>query len=348
MTIFIGPTEKPITGQSKSFHLTYNLYDKKKSIYCYPPKSESLFLLKNIIFYLSYILTLPLHKGEKIVYLTSSRSLMGFFRDALVILYAKIFSFKIINHLHGADFLSFRENSKLKFLIDYVYKKINKSIVLFPKMREQYAMYPAMEVFAINNATDFQPLPRIVSTSRKGLTVGYLSNIMYSKGIFDLINAVNQLVDKGYNIKLIIAGEILGDSYLNLESTKNSFLEKIKKPFIKYHGSIDGKQKQLFLQETDLFCLPTFYPTEAQPISIIEAMLAGCTILTTKHNYLSEMIDERNGYLINKDDSQSLIDSIQKEYFSTDYHRISSYNMQQGISEYSFNTYAININKHLI
>ena len=50
---------------------------------------------------------------------------------------------------------------------------------------------------------------------------------------------------------------------------------------MEFLGFVTSKQKKKLLMESAVFCLPTRYPTEAQPISLIEALCMGCTIVAT-------------------------------------------------------------------
>ncbi len=46
---------------------------------------------------------------------------------------------------------------------------------------------------------------------------------MYSKGVFHLIRAVKSLVKEGYDLSLVIAGEILSDEFLNQQAAEKYF-----------------------------------------------------------------------------------------------------------------------------
>ena len=91
------------------------------------------------------------------------------------------------------------------------------------------------------------------------------------------------------------------------EGLKNNFPERIF-----YHGPVSGIKKVDLLRSSSIFILPTYYPTEAYPISIIEAMATGNAIITTKHNYLEKIISEKHGITIQKRDYGEIISSIKK------------------------------------
>jgi len=91
------------------------------------------------------------------------------------------------------------------------------------------------------------------------------------------------------------------------EDLKNDFSERIF-----YHGPVSGIKKVDLLKSSSIFILPTYYPTEAFPISIIEAMASGNAIITTKHNYLEKIISKKHGETIQIKDSSQIVKSIKK------------------------------------
>ena len=93
------------------------------------------------------------------------------------------------------------------------------------------------------------------------------------------------------------------------EGLKYDFPERIF-----YHGPVSGIKKVDLLRSSSIFILPTYYPTEAYPISILEAMATGNAIVTTKHNYLEKIISKKHGETIQIKDSIQIINSI-KELF---------------------------------
>src|SRR5581483_3032116 len=56
-----------------------------------------------------------------------------------------------------------------------------------------------------------------------------------------------------------------------------------------YRGFVGGAQKNQLLRDADLFCFPTFYQNENQPVNLIEAMAFGLPIVTTRWRSLPEM-----------------------------------------------------------
>ena len=71
---------------------------------------------------------------------------------------------------------------------------------------------------------------------------------------------------------------------------------------ITYHGVVSGEKKVALLEQGALFILPTRYPNEGQPISILEAMGNGMFIITTDHAGIPDIVTAgTNGILMTVD-----------------------------------------------
>lgn len=345
--LFIGPAPNPVTGQSFAFHTIYDNYDGQKKLFCFPCDKG---FFSNLVVFCCFLFFLIKNKKCEIkLYITTSRTKGGFFRDSLFIVTARLFKLKIINHLHGADFKAFRSSSGffLKKIIDFIYKSIEVSIVLSEGMRSQYDMYPSMSIEVVSNftknyATDYKSKNNIFS-------IVYFSNIMYSKGITYLVDAFN-LLSKDYpNVQLNIAGLFMGDDYLNENEIHDLFFSKINHvKNIHYFGPLYDEKKKSLLCSSHVMVLPTFYKTEAQPISIIEGMSAGCVIISTKHNYIADLINANNGFLIPIQSSYDIYMSLKHCYDNVVFVKtVSEFNQMYASDFYSEEKYISSISSIL-
>jgi glycosyltransferase involved in cell wall biosynthesis len=83
---------------------------------------------------------------------------------------------------------------------------------------------------------------------------------------------------------------------------------------LKYLGKfIDGVEKRKLYCESHIFCLPTYYPFEGQPISILEGYATGCAVITSNHSGIPFIFkDEKNGFMVEKKSVSSLTESLRK------------------------------------
>lgn len=347
--IYIGPLAGVITGQSIAFTTFVN--NSRHQNVVIDINTEGMSFFDKLIFNLKSLclLILSLFHCSGAVYFTSSRSRVGFFRDFFVVNISKLlFRRRIINHLHGADFLNFRDSLTWieRKILDFTYQLIDVSIVLTPSMAEQYStLYSNMQVVVVPNCYQ-QSLLDKKSIHREffgdvTLKVSYLSNLLKTKGIMELVDAINTLSNNAA-VELVIAGKPMTDSECSADEIR-SFIEKTtsKQNNIKYVGLLNVSDKADLLMASDVLILPSYYPTEAQPLCLIEGMALGCLLITTTHNYLPELVQhEINGYLVKPRSSEDIKIALQRCLNSPkELEKIKTFNAHSALFRYSQSSY---------
>lgn len=314
MTLLIGSLPPPITGQSISFSYLTNLTNQGR-FRIYNTNKTSF----NFFNYLDSLLFLPIYilfNQFDSIYFLGSRSKFGFLRQLPFVSIAILKRIKLINHLHGADFKEFYKNSGfLRGIIKWAYKNVDTSIVLLEEMKDQFKAFPNMKLEVVPNAVS-KELENLDISFPKEKRILFLSNIMASKGIIEFLNASKKLLKENNSIRIDIAGDFISDNYLPKNQIKKKFLdlfEVLKNDFperIFYHGPVFGIKKVDLLRSSSIFILPSYYPTEAFPISIIEAMATGNAIITTEHNYLDKIVSKKNGIIIEPKNYKEIFNSV--------------------------------------
>lgn len=352
--LFFGPYPNPITGQSIAFKEIYDGYEGRK-ILCDITRCNNKLL--NSIYVFLYIPYIFLLKSFDVVYFTCSRSTLGFIKDFWLVFFSCLFKKRVVNHLHGDDFNIFYSQSNyiLKFFINFCYRYVETSIVLLPKMKNQFADFPDMNIEVVSNSFPKEFLDMDKDILRKdGNTITYFSNLMYSKGIIVFLDAIYQLLKVNPYVRINIAGAFLGDYLKSYSEVKEMFENRlmiITNNFpnrVSYLGIVKGIEKSNLLKKSDIMVLPTFYKTEAYPISIIEGMFYGNAIVATNHNYLPDIINAQSGVLVEKCSVDDLIKGISYLLKNESLLKsIQSFNRSLAITKYSPEQYVKNISKIL-
>ena len=315
--IFIGDLPPPITGQSVAFsyikeivnidgrNLIINTQKYKIQLFNY---FQTLTILPLTILFSSY----------NTIYFIGSRSKLGFLRQLPFLAIAVLKRIRLINHLHGADFKEFHKKAGiLKSIIESIYNNVDTSIVLLEEMKDQFIAFPKMKLEVVPNAIS-KELENLEIFFPKEKRILFLSNIMASKGIIEFLTASKQLLKDDHSIRIDIAGDFISDNYMTKNQIKKKFFvlfKDLKDSFperIFYHGPVSGTKKVDLLKASSILVLPTYYPTEAYPISILEAMATGNAIITTKHNYLEKIISEKQGTTIEIKNHNEIIRSVKR------------------------------------
>lgn len=349
----IGQMPPPVHGLSKALDVIIRseLLNKKFKI-------ESLDIKNNKLFF--YHLIRIFFSKADLYYFTVSQTIFGNIRDMIIIFVIKILKKeKLIIHYHGG-FYKKLYNEKMgsiqKIINKILINKIDKIIVLSEGLK--HIFYDVVEdkkkIAICENFIEDVILPsenillEKLDRNEKNNIVNFLflSNFIKSKGYLNLLLSIKLFSELNptlcNNCRFHFAGHFFS------EKEKNEFIELINsysiKNLITYHGSVYGSKKESILLEADVFVLPTFYPKEGQPISIIEAMGNGNVIISTKHAGIPDLINNNNGFLLENNTPHSIMEVIDeiakdKKYIK----KIGLKNYQYTISRYKEIHYIKNI-----
>lgn len=254
-------------------------------------------LLNLTKFYFRFLLKIPLYS---VVYLTPGQTLFGALRFIPFLTLSLLLKKSVFCHWHGYGILPLVERHPLLRRI-YFSSKI-KSIILThdleQKLRRHVGNTP--DIFILRNYSNI-PISENDSTNER-LQVLFLSSLVKEKGIEEFLCAATDPQT----------------SFIDFHVCGNGSNEVIKevrdcesKGKLKFHGVVFGEKKKHLFSSADVFVLPTYYPTEGVPLSLLEALSSGCAIITTKHNGIPETIGSA-GIFIDIKCSSQLIDALLK------------------------------------
>lgn len=266
---------------------------------------------------------------ENFYYIPAPGKHSALYRDWLVLFLCRPFFKRLILHWHAAGLGKWLETSvqmRARALTYRFTKNADLSIVLSRyNIADAEKLLPRRVRVVSNGIPDPCPdfrrkiLPRRLArfAAREKLLAGrelapgdlhetggdphlvrllFMAHCMTEKGIFDALEAVvlanRTLIEQqaAVRIKLLVAGTFVS------AAERARFDELLTRPefeaAVEYLGFISGEGKERALQQCDLFCFPTYYLGENQPVNLIEAMAYGLPIITTRWRSLSEMLPQ--------------------------------------------------------
>ncbi len=133
----------------------------------------------------------------------------------------------------------------------------------------------------------------------------YLGRLSAEKNVKLLIEAIALLSERGFNLRLKIAGAGPQEKYL-----KRLVEVKGLNHCIEFTGFLERTKIHELLSSADIFVLPS--KTEVFPNVLLEAMAVGTPVIATKVGGVEELIrDETDGLLVNSDDVNQLTQKIE-------------------------------------
>lgn len=123
-------------------------------------------------------------------------------------------------------------------------------------------------------------------TPKKYTRVAFIGNLYPTKGLYELVNACTRT-----DVRLDIIGPGSNEVVSNVKRMAGDKLEKS----IFIHGRLSNSEAVKFMHDVDIVALPTYYPSEAFPISIIEAMSLTKMVISCPRAAVKDMLTDLDG-----------------------------------------------------
>lgn len=251
-----------------------------------------------VLAYLRFLAALP---GMDILHVNMAAD-ASYYRKKIFIDTAAIFRKKILIHEHGGDFQSFyyeKNGEKGRAAIRKTLNKAQVFLVLSDTWADFFkAIVKEEKIIILENAVSIPENPK---TSYDDHNLLFLGRLCREKGIVELLDAVAMAARKYPDIKLYIGG-VWEDDSLKERALK-------LKGNVEYLGWIGGEEKELYMDKCSIFVLPTYF--EGQPISLLEAMAKGMTVISTDVGGIPQiMTSGREGVLLKPKDASALAETI--------------------------------------
>ncbi|MBB4806185.1 glycosyltransferase involved in cell wall biosynthesis [Chryseobacterium defluvii] len=319
--LFIAPVPPPVNGQSKASKVLLDALIDKHEVEIVNLSKSSLKNGANSFGRLFEIIGILKEVNRKksnndIIYISLAESFAGNMRDlAIYNLCKKDLHKTFIHMLGGAGMKEILSNEGWQKNINSGFmKKLAGVIVEGPVNYETFKKaVPEEKIHIVPNfAEDFL---FVTDEEIKGkfenlepIQLLYLSNLIPGKGYDELADAYLSLSpEEQAQIKISFVGGF------ESEESEKKFLKKIDgNTGFKYLGKfIDGEEKRKLYCQSHVFCLPTYYPFEGQPISILEGYATGCVVITSNHSGIPYIFkDKVNGLMVEKKSVTSLNNAL--------------------------------------
>lgn len=243
-------------------------------------------------------------------YFVASPSVLGHWRNRVALKIARPYVSRVVAHVHNNNLPAVFKQILSARSARRMVEAVDTFIFTNSIFSEQAGSYiPPSKREVVPNTVD--PQVRCTDAEVKSkikdrsvdcsLRVLYLSNMIESKGYRDVAEAIEQYNIDGGRMATV---DFVGD--WPSPQARSRFAKQISQyqhtGAMHVRGRItDRNQLRRMMLGADVFVLPTYHPTEAQPISIIEMLNAGTPVIATEHGAIPEYVfDNENGYLVGK------------------------------------------------
>ncbi len=263
-------------------------------------------MFKSFLLYLRFFFKC-LIKRPNLVLVPVSQTTMGFLKDSVFILLAKLSFRKVVIQLRGSNWKNWLNASGggTNSWVRFVLKRCAGVIVLGDCLRYLFEDYfESNQIFVVPNGSNYEiPEPQ----KKEKVQVLYLANFLPTKGFDVFLEALAKL--KTTDVEEY---EVNAFGAWDNEEFKASCINLINKEElpVKINEPVSGKDKMRQFSNADLFCFIPQHP-EGHPWVIVEAMSAGLPIVSTDQGAIRESVLEGvNGYIVPNQDVQYTSDKL--------------------------------------
>jgi glycosyltransferase involved in cell wall biosynthesis len=158
---------------------------------------------------------LLLWKRPAVVYMPVSESVLGFLRDSLFLLPSRLWGIPVVLHLHGGylDTLYAERGALFQWLMRFCFGHAARAIVLSNSFRGKFAglvepdrvrvVYNGIPPALYEACKDRHRSPR----GSAPLTVLFLGGLIESKGFFDLLRSVPDVLKQTTDVRFVFVGD---------------------------------------------------------------------------------------------------------------------------------------------
>ena len=304
--------------------------------------------LRNILYGFYYIIRVFKYliiDRPRVIYFSIPKNLAAYLRMIPIIYIADFFRIKIYGELAGTSF-DFLSNSTNELIFSFSLHSLQKfsSIRFLGKtIAKKHLGYSFNRPICFSNGVELPPKSnslKVRSSFEQNLSLLYVGELSKSKGIMRIISALNECKKS----KLLVSCTFLGEwrhSSTNDEVLKLIRVNELEK-YCHFEGLQKGDDKWKYFANSHILVHPT--DLDGQPLSILEAIGSGLAIISTKIGAIPDtIVEDFNGYLMNKIDFVSLYSLIKKLYDDRDtLERIRRNNLKSFNKDYSLKAYLDN------
>lgn len=231
-----------------------------------------------------------------------------FFLDGVLVCLAKLCAVPVMLHVHGAKFDHFidRLSPMLFSLARWICRRCEYIIVLSESWKTELSKRLGEQHFVVvENGVPTSLVYSRTAQNTSLVNILFLGNLTERKGVLDLLAVMPEM---DHAVLHLVGGE---EQPGMIETVTQMLQDPKLKDKVKYHGVKYGQDKQRFLQDADIFVLPSY--AEGLPISLLEAMAAGIPVIVSNVGGIPTVVThEREGFLLTAGNRQELSTALDK------------------------------------
>jgi glycosyltransferase involved in cell wall biosynthesis len=173
------------------------------------------------------------------------------------------------------------------------------------------AFVHAKKIYVVPNGIEDE-FPRWQNTPKKNAVpvLLYVGVVRKDKGINVLLESASILRAHGFAFSIKVVGEFVSTDYR--KELERELCERSLEDCVHFTGPKVGEKKWMIYREADIFCYPSFFPSESFGKVVIEAMMFELPVVATKWRGIPGIVEDGvTGFLVATQNADELADRLE-------------------------------------
>jgi glycosyltransferase involved in cell wall biosynthesis len=243
-----------------------------------------------------------------ILHINTSLDAKAYWRDLVYVLVAKALGVGVLYQIHGGAIRVFCPNLAMKKILATTLRWPDVVVVISQiELESARALAPQQRIELLPNGTNTElALQRAAGSTAAPLRLLYIGRLVSTKGIFESLQALRLLRERGIAARLAIAGSGPVDAAL-----RQSAAELGVQDLVSFAGPTFGERKAKLFAEADVLMLPTYH-LEGLPYALLEGMAAGLVPIVTRVGAIPDVVQQDvHGRFVAPRDPQALAGALE-------------------------------------
>jgi glycosyltransferase involved in cell wall biosynthesis len=307
--LVVGQTPPPYGGQAMMINrLVTATFTKIKIYHLRMSYSESFKKIGRVnfskvvhllcIILKTYILKYK-HNIKTLYYPPAGPNLAPVARDTIFLLLVRPLFKEVIFHFRAAGVSEYVEklNPFLQLFVYKAYSYADIAIQLSFRNPEDGKYFHSKRIEVIPNGIEDENTSNLIKATNNEIHLIFIGVIQKSKGIEDVLLALDTVIKKYTNVVLDVLGEFNSATYEHY--IKNIIFKYNLQKNVFFHGVIVGEEKKHFLTQADILCFPSYFESESFGNVLLEAMQFNLPVVATEWRGIPDIvIDSVTGFLV--------------------------------------------------
>jgi glycosyltransferase involved in cell wall biosynthesis len=241
-------------------------------------------------------------------YFTIMSKKIGFYKDLPPVFLARLFRRKIVYHFHNRG-ISERQDNLPDHLL-YMLAFRNTDVLLLSK-----SLYTDVRKYFPENMVHYcaNGIPEVVedfkfkATQASAAGILFFSNLVESKGVYILLDALRLLRQKGMDFHCNLVGS---EGDVSSKKLSAKVHEYSLDDFVTYSGFKSGLEKESIFRDADIFVHPSYL--DCMPLVILEAMQHSLPVVSTFEGAIPDTVEDGvTGFLVQPKDPVALAEKLE-------------------------------------